>query len=121
MPLAEHIAYISKGGGHATKCHAGPREAPGLGQEAEAGKKGKPRPEPLLGCLWERQGRAGSTAWDSGQVCTLWQAVGSGISGLVCGSDVRGVMLDYERCTPQKVVSCSELARSGRNSLSLGL
>ena len=43
-----------------TPCHAGPRgEVPGFGQEAEAGMRGKPRPELLLRSLSERQGRVG--------------------------------------------------------------
>lgn len=38
--------------------HVGPHgEASSLGQEAEAGVRGNPRPEPLLGFLWGKLGR----------------------------------------------------------------
>lgn len=37
-------------------------EAPGSGQEAKAGMKGKPGPQPLLCFWWEGKGRVEQTA-----------------------------------------------------------
>lgn len=39
--------------------HRATGEVTSFGQVAEDGVREKPEPEPLLGFLWERQGRAG--------------------------------------------------------------
>lgn len=56
MPLKEFPAYISHEK-EACRATQGRRGSIRSGQRAEAGVRGKPGLEPILGFTWERQGR----------------------------------------------------------------